>query len=217
MFSWLWASYAFGHSLSNALVTTHSILFCPKTTDSSLHTCVCVCMCVCARLAAATHKTCAFALCFCYCFSACQPVGLSACPPPFWRQKSLAHLRRDAQSEEFSMLNVVVAVTACCLLPLQLLVVCCWRLSRSLSSCPTLSVCLCLSFLVFSSQRVGGFLFVQKLVASGKDTTWTWNRFPHFFTHIYIRVCVFKYLEQALFIRFAVALSFVIVFKKLCR
>lgn len=89
MFSWLWASYAFGHSLSNALVT-QSILFCPKTTDSSLHTCVCVCMCVCARLAAATHKTCAFALCFCYCFSACQPVGLSACPPPFWRQKSLA-------------------------------------------------------------------------------------------------------------------------------
>lgn len=209
MLSWVWASYAFGHSLSNALVT-QSIVFCPKTTDSSF-----VCMCVCARLAAATQN-----LRFCFVFlllllslSACWAVRLSA---SFLATKISCAIYDETRSQR----NFQSECCCCCYCLLFITVTAVGRLLlMSLSqpsSCPTLSVSFCLSFLVFSSQRVGGFLFVQKLVASGKDTTWTWNRFPHFFTHIYIRVCVYKYLEQALLIRFVVALSFVIVFKKLC-
>lgn len=151
---------------------------------------VCLCMCVCARLAAAAQN-----LRFCFVFlllllslSACWAVRLSA--------SFLATKISCATDDETRRQRNFQCVCCCCCYCLLFITVtavgrvCCWCLSRSLSSCPTLTLSLCSSFLVFFSQHVGGVLFVQKLVASGKDTTWTWNRFPHSHTHTHLHTCL---------------------------
>lgn len=145
--------------------------------------CVNLCVCACKACSSSTK----LALLLCVFVTASQPVSLLGCPLVrllFGDKNLLRNRRRDAQPEEFSMRMLLLL-----LLPVVYYRYSCWScvllmsLSQPFFLSHTLSLSFCFSFLVFFSQHVGGVLFVQKLVASGKDTTWTWNRFPHFCTH----------------------------------
>lgn len=181
--------------------------------------CVFLCVCACARLAAAAQN-----LRFCFVFlllllslSACWAVRLSA---SFLATKISCATDDETRSQR----NFQCVCCCCCYCLLFITVtavgrVCCWCLSRSLSSCPTLSLSQFLFFGVFLSACGRGFVCakISRKWQRHNMNLKSLSPFLHTHTHIYILVCVYKYLEQALFIRFAVAFCFVIVFKKLCR
>lgn len=129
---------------------------------------------------------------------ACQPVRLL-----FGDKNLLRNLRRDAQPEEFSMRMLLLPVV---------------YYRYSFWSC-VLDVSLSLNLPIF--LRV--FLSVCGRVFVCAKISRKWQRHNmnlkslSQFLHTHLHMRVYKYLEQALFIGFAVSSGFVIVFKKLCR